>query len=69
MIHIQRFVERIQGFEARGQKDYIMSIKDAKDLHTDITKLLLALEELRTQPKNNADDQVITVNMDGGSFK
>ena len=69
MIHIQRFVERIQGFEARGQKDYIMSIKDAKDLHTDITKLLLALEELRTQPKNNPDNEVITVNMDGGTFK
>ena len=68
MIHIQRFVERIQGFEARGQKDYIMSIKDAKDLHTDITRLLLALEELRSQPKPTNND-VITVNMDGGSFK
>ena len=71
MIHIQRFVERLQGFEARGAKDYSMSLKDAKDLHADITKLLLALETLRSNknistPTNN---DVITVEMTGGSFK
>ena len=47
MIHIQRFVERLQGFEARGQKDFSMPIKDAKDLHADITKLLLDRKSTR----------------------
>ena len=68
MIHIQKFVDRLQGFEARGAKDYIMSLKDAKDLHADITRLLLALEELRSTVKP-VESEVITVNMDGGSFK
>ena len=68
MIHIQKFIERIQGFEARGQKDFIMPIKDAKDLHTDITKLLLAMETLRDQAKEQQQDQVITVDITGGSF-
>jgi len=69
MIHIQRFVERLQGFEARGQKDYIMPLKDAKDLHADITKLLLTLEVLRESQQTAPVENVITVNMDGGTFK
>ena len=70
MIHIQRFVERLQGFEARGARDYSMPLKDAKDLHADITKLLLALETLRTnKPATTTNNDVITVEMTGGSFK
>ena len=61
MIHIQRFVERLQGFEARGQKDFIMPTKDAKDLHADITKLLLTLEVLRDTQVSTNNDQVVTV--------
>lgn len=71
MIHIQRFVERLQGFEARGTKDYSMPLKDAKDLHADITKLLLALETLRSNKNTSTptNNDVITVEMTGGSFK
>lgn len=70
MIHIQRFVERLQGFESRGAKDYSMPLKDAKDLHADITKLLLALETLRAnKPTTTANDDVIRVEMTGGAFK
>ena len=70
MIHIQRFVERLQGFEARGAKDYSMPLKDAKDLHADITKLLLVLETLRAnKPATPTNNDVITVEMTGGSFK
>jgi len=64
MIHIQRFVERLQGFDARGSKDFSMSMKDAKDLHADITKLLLVLQDKQT---NNADE-VIEVQITGGKF-
>ena len=64
MIHIQRFVERLQGFDARGSKDFSMSMRDAKDLHADITKLLLALQNNQT---NNADE-VIEVQITGGKF-
>ena len=64
MIHIQRFVERLQGFDARGSKDFSMSMRDAKDLHADITKLLLVLQNNQT---NNADE-VIEVQITGGKF-
>jgi len=41
-----------------------MTMKDAKDLHADITKLLLVLQDKQT---NNADE-VIDVQITGGKF-
>lgn len=68
-IHINRFIERLQGYEARGARDFIMSMADAKGIHADITKLLLEMENLRESADKNNADQVITVQMDGGGFK
>ena len=67
-IHINRFIDRLQGFEARGAKDFMMPIADAKGMHADITRLLLELEGLRENAAKSEEDQVITVQMDGGSF-
>jgi hypothetical protein len=69
-IHLQKFVDRVRGFEARGAREFTMSIQDAKDLHADITRLLLDLQNLRealSQQQSN-NDQAITVRMDGGTF-
>ena len=69
-IHLSKFIERVQGQQARGAKDFIMSLKDAQDLHADITRLLLELQTLRehTVRTLQKDDEVITVNMNGGTF-
>ena len=64
MIHIQRFIERLQGFDAKGSQNFMMTMKDAKDLHADITKLLLVLQDKQT---NNVDE-VIEVQIAGGKF-
>lgn len=68
-LHLQKFVDRVRGHEARGSKDFIMSMADAKDLHADITRLLIDLQNLREQTANSVTEQVVTVRMDGGSFK
>jgi hypothetical protein len=69
-LHLQKFVDRVRGQEARGAKDLVMSMADAKDLHADITRLLIDLQNLREQTAKSAEkDEVITVTMDGGSFK
>ena len=47
-LHISRFVDRLKSFEARGQRDFSMPIQDARDLHADITKLLMKLEQQAT---------------------
>jgi hypothetical protein len=67
-IHLSKFVDRVRGHESRGARDFVMSMNDARDLHADITRLLLELENLREQSAKPASEQVITVKMDGGSF-
>ena len=67
-IHLNKFVDRVRGFESRGAKDFIMSLKDAQDLHADITRLLLELRDLREQTAKAPQEEVIQVKMDGGSF-
>ena len=66
-LHINRFIDSIKAAESRGQKDLIMSMRDAKDLHGDITKLLLALEQSRREQASQ--NEPIEVVLSGGSFK
>lgn len=66
-LHINRFIDAIKAAESRGQRDLTMSMRDARDLHADITKLLFTLEQIRSQPP--ADDQVVQVELQGGTFK
>jgi hypothetical protein len=65
-LHINKFIDLIRAQESRGGRDVSMSLADAKSLHSDITKLLLTLEKLREE--QNKTDEVITVEVTGGSF-
>ena len=68
-IHLQRFIDRVRGADARGTRDFTMSMSDAKDLHADITRLLLDLHTLKEPIANNTDsDRAITVEITGGTF-
>ena len=67
-IHLQRFIERLQGFEARGAKDFIMPLSDAKGMHADLTQLLLELNELKEAAVKAKEEEVITIQVGGGSF-
>ena len=67
-LHLQKFVDRVRGIEARGGRDLVMSITDAKDLHADITRLLIDLQQLRETVTTNQVEETITIKMDGGSF-
>jgi hypothetical protein len=66
-IHINRFVDSIKAAESRGQRELQISLRDAKDLHSDITKLLLTLEQMRAQQSRGAE--IVEVQITGGSFK
>jgi len=67
-VHLQKFVDRVRGHEARGSRDFVMSMSDAKDLHADITRLLLTLQTLQEHAKTDAEQEVITVQIGGGQF-
>jgi hypothetical protein len=66
-IHLHKFIERLQGFEARGAKEFIMPINDAKGIHADLTRLLLELNDLK-EAAVNTEEEVIKVTLDGGTF-
>jgi|688.fasta_scaffold1216646_2 hypothetical protein len=66
-LHINRFIDSVKAHESRGQKDFIMPMRDAKDLLGDITKLLLALEQTRTAASTSAEP--VTIELSGGGFK
>ena len=67
-LHLQKFVDRVRGHEARGARDFVMTLAEAKDMHADITRLLLELHNLREQANKSVSEEVITVQVGGGSF-
>ena len=67
-IHLQKFVDRVRGQEARGARDLIMTMNEARDLHADITRLLLALQNLQQQQIKTASADVLRVEIQGGEF-
>jgi hypothetical protein len=66
-LHINRFVDSIKAHESRNQRDFTMTLRDAKDLHADITKLLLTLDAMRAPAA--AKNEAVSIELDGGSFK
>jgi hypothetical protein len=68
-LHINRFIDRIKAADARQQRDFTMSMSDAKDLHADITKLLLALQVLHEQGTATAtNNPTVELEVTGGAF-
>jgi len=64
-LHIDRFIDKVQGDRARGARVTILDPKEASDLLADITRLLLQLETLRTA---QTTEPTVTVTMSGGSY-
>jgi len=69
MIHINRFIDKIKMLESKKTSHLTMSMRDAKDLHGDITKLLLVLQTLQTKPpKDDKPGKVEKVEISGGKW-
>lgn len=68
MIHLQKFIDRVQGTEARGLKDVSIPLTDAKAMHAEITRLLLDLQNLKEAATKQPAEEVIQVSINGGSF-
>jgi hypothetical protein len=67
-MHLQKFVDRVRGHEARGARDFVMTMNEAKDLHADITRLLLSLQTLQEQATKTNNSEVVQVQIGGGQF-
>ena len=68
MIHLQKFIDRVQGTEARGLKDMSIPLSDAKAMHAELTRLLLDLQTFKEAATRQPQEEVIPVSINGGSF-
>jgi hypothetical protein len=71
-LHLQKFIERVRGHEARASKDFVMPMADAKGMAADLTELLLELrtaKEALLKPRDDKDEEVLEVVVTGGTFK
>jgi hypothetical protein len=66
MHSINTFIDKIKFLETKNAKEFSMSMREAKDLHGDITKLLIVLQEL-TQ-NHNKSQEPIQVELRGDGF-
>jgi hypothetical protein len=64
--HINRFLEKLQAAESRRSYEVCLTLREAQDLHRDITRLLLEIESQRSTQVNVPD--VIDLEVKGGSF-
>jgi hypothetical protein len=65
--HINRFIDRLRQAENRQQRDLVLTIADARDLHADITRLLLTLEQSRQQTMTKVEEPQ-EIQVSGGTF-
>jgi predicted kinase len=61
-------VDRVRTAELKQQRDIMLNIIEARDLHADITKLLNTVEVLRSELEKRQSDAVIQVEVEGGAF-
>ena len=67
-LHLNKFIERIRGHDARGAKDFVMPMADATGMAADLTELLLELNQLKTE-KLEGKEEIIQIKVAGGGFK
>ena len=65
-LYIRRFIDRLQQLELKNSRDFVWPINEAKNLHNDITRLLLDIQAVAQT--NPPDDQVIEVELKGEDF-
>lgn len=66
MMHIKRFMDKMTVADSKQNKDLVLPMTDARGLRDDIFGLLSDLHELSNNKNQN---EVIQVEIRGGSFK
>ena len=67
MNHINRFIDRLRQADGRQQRDLVLTMTEARDLHSDITRLLLNLETARQHAKVKPEESQ-EIQVSGGAF-
>lgn len=69
---LTQFIQQVKSAELSNQKEIKLSIQQARTLSLTLSEILIALvqdyETLFNQLKQNQENQVIKINVDGGSL-
>jgi len=68
-IHIKKFIDKLAVMESKQSRDVVLSAADARGLRDEISKLLSDLYEMSSAKANQKLNEVIQVEIKGGSFK
>ena len=66
MSRIERFLEMVRAAESRQQREIVMTLVEARDLHAELTRLLLALHA--ANERRDQEDTVQVRDISGGDF-
>ena len=67
LLHINKFVDKLKAAEGRALREVTMSLSEARDLHADITRLLVIVQDLHEQRQQNVAGTT-DLEVDGGRF-
>ena len=67
LLHINKFVDKLKAAEGRALREVTMSLSEARDLHADITRLLVIVQDLHEQRQQNIAGTT-DLEVDGGRF-
>jgi hypothetical protein len=67
LLHINKFVDKVKAAEGRALREVTMSLAEARDLHADITRLLVIVQDLHEQRQQNTETAT-DLEVDGGRF-
>lgn len=67
LLHINKFVDKLKAAEGRALREVTMSLSEARDLHADITRLLVIVQDLHEQRQQNIAGAT-DLEVDGGRF-
>ena len=66
-LHLKNFNKRVQVMNQTNSKELVLSATDARNLQAEIFELLAEIAEL-AKTKQQTNDEIVTVELNGGGF-
>ena len=68
MLQIKRFIDKMAVAESKQTKDLVLPMSDARGLRDEISKLLSDLYEMSQEQNTAKENEIVQVEIKGGSF-
>ena len=68
MLNIKRFIDKVAVAESKQTKDLVLPMSDARGLRDEISKLLSDLYDLSQDQNATKENEIVQVEIKGGSF-